>query len=136
MLIALLIVARAVHIAASILIAGSFTFEVVVLGFTSVPECNDLRGVKRKLFRLAVWILLAALVSAVLWFWLEVVSMTGLSFVDSFSASTWKIVLLETVFGHVWQFRLGYCNGLGVGGFRVGWKRRATASGYSGSLAP
>ncbi|PYL11689.1 MAG: hypothetical protein DMF48_05555, partial [Verrucomicrobia bacterium] len=87
MLIALLIVARAVHIAASILIAGSFTFEVVVLGFTSVRECNDLRGVERSLLRLAVWILLAALVSAVLWFWLEVVSITGLSFVDSFSAS-------------------------------------------------
>src|SRR5437763_11098025 len=107
MLIALLIVARAVHIAASILIAGSFTCEVVSLGFTSVRECNDLREVERSLLRLAVWILLAALVSAVLWFWLEVVSMTGLSFVDSFSVSKCKIVLLETVFGHVWQFRLG-----------------------------
>ena len=126
MLIALLIVARAVHIAASILIAGSFTFEVVVLGFTSVRECNDLRGVKRKLFRLAVWILLAALVSAVLWFWLEVVSMTGLSFVDSFSASTWKIVLLETVFGHVWQFRLGVI----AGGLAL------AVSGLAGNDAP
>jgi len=86
MLIALLIVARAVHIAASILIAGSFTFEVVALGFTSVAECNDLRGVKRSLLRLAVWILLAALVSAVLWFWLEVVSMAGLSWTLSLPA--------------------------------------------------
>ena len=33
--------------------------------------------------------------------------MTGLSFVESFSAVTWKTILLETVFGHVWQFRLG-----------------------------
>ena len=37
MLIALLIVARAVHIAASILAAGSFTFEVVALGAIRRP---------------------------------------------------------------------------------------------------
>ena len=107
MLIALLIVARAVHIAASILIAGSFTFEVVALGFARLAVSEDLRQVERSLVRLAVWILALALVSAVLWFWLEVVSMTDLSFVDSFSAVTWKTILLETVFGHVWQFRLG-----------------------------
>jgi len=107
MLIALLIVARAVHIAASILIAGSFTFDVVALGFIRWPLSDGLHEIERSLLRLAVWTLAAALVSAVLWFWLEVVSMTGLSFVDSFSVSTWKTVLLETVFGHVWQFRLG-----------------------------
>ena len=107
MLTALLIVARAVHIAASILIAGSFTFEVVAFGFVRRPVSDYLREVERSLVRLAVWILVAALVSAVFWFWLEVVSMTGLSAADSFSVSTWKTVLLETLFGHVWQFRLG-----------------------------
>jgi len=107
MLIALLIIARAVHIAASILIAGSFTFDVIALGFIRRTVSDDLHESERSLLRLAVWTLVAALVSAVLWFWLEVVSMTGLSFVNSFSAGTWKTVLLETVFGHVWQFRLG-----------------------------
>src|SRR5215471_8336603 len=108
MLIALLIIARAVHIAASILIAGSFTFDVIALGFIRrTVSDDDLHESERSLLRLAVWTLVAALVSAVLWFWLEVVSMTGLSFVNSFSAGTWKTVLLETVFGHVWQFRLG-----------------------------
>ena len=107
MLIALLIVARAVHIAASILIAGSFTFDVIALGFVRRPVSTDLHDVETRLVRLAVWTLVTALVSAVLWCWLEVVSMTGLSFVDSFSAGTWKTVLFETVFGHVWQFRLG-----------------------------
>jgi copper resistance protein D len=106
MLTALLIIARSVHIAASILIAGSFTFEVVALGFVRRRESDDLHEVERSLVRLAVWILVAALVSAMLWLWLEVVSMTGSSFVDSFSAGTWKTVLLETVFGRVWQFRL------------------------------
>jgi copper resistance protein D len=107
MLVALLIVARAVHIAASILVAGSFTFDVIALGFIRPPVSDGLHEIERTLLRLAVWTLVTALVSAVLWFWLEVVSMTGLSFVDSFSANMWKTVLLETVFGHVWQFRLG-----------------------------
>ena len=84
MFIALLIVARAVHIAASILIAGTFTFDVVALGFARLPVSDDLREVERSLVRLTVWILVLALVSAVLWLWLEVLSMTGLSFVDSF----------------------------------------------------
>jgi putative copper resistance protein D len=107
MLLALLIVARAVHIAASILIAGTFTFEVIALGFVRQPAIKDLREVERSFVRLAVWILVAALVSAVLWFCLEVVSMTGLSSVRAFSDATWQTALFETVFGHVWQFRLG-----------------------------
>lgn len=107
MLTALLIVARAAHIAASILIAGTFTFQVVTLGSDGSSVSDDSPGIERDLLRLAVWSLVAAFLSAVLWFWLEVVSMTGLSFVDSVSSSTWKTVLLETVFGHVWQFRLG-----------------------------
>jgi len=107
MVIALLIVARAVHIAASILVVGDFTFYVVVFGFADRPVSHGLRQLKRSFVRFAVWFLVAAFVSAVLWFWLEVLSMTGLSFVDAFSARAWQIVLLETVFGHIWQFRLG-----------------------------
>jgi putative copper resistance protein D len=107
MLVALLIVARAVHIAASVLIAGSSTFEVVAFDFIRRPVSGDLHDVARSLVRLVVWVLVAALVSAVFWLWLEVVSMTGLSFAESFSASMWKTVFFETVFGHVWQFRLG-----------------------------
>jgi putative copper resistance protein D len=107
MLVVLLILARAVHIAASILIAGSFTFDVIALGSIRRPASDDLYELQRNLLRLTVWALIAALVSALLWFWLEVVSMTSLSFLDSFSASRWKTVLLETVFGHVWQLRLG-----------------------------
>jgi len=107
MLIALLIVARATHIAASILIAGTFTFQVVTL--RSIGSCvsDDLRGVERRLLRLSVWGLVTALLSAVLWFGLEVVNMSGLSFGNGFSATAWQTVLLETKFGRVWQLRLG-----------------------------
>jgi copper resistance protein D len=104
---ALLIIARAVHIGASILIAGSFTFDVVALGWAGPRASDDLRDVERRLLRLALWSLVVALLSAVLWFWLEVVNMSGLSFANAFSATARQTVLLQTKFGHVWTLRLG-----------------------------
>jgi copper resistance protein D len=106
MLTALLIVARAAHIAASILIAGTFTFELVALGLAGSSVSDDLRGVERQLLRLAVWAVVAALLSAVLWLWLEVANMSGLPLAKAFSATAWQTVLLETEFGRVWQLRL------------------------------
>ena len=104
---ALLILARSVQIAASILLAGIFTFEVVALGPIGAPARDDLHEVERRLLRVAVWSLVAALLSAVLWFSLEVASMSGLSFATAFSGTAWRTVLFETGFGHVWQLRLG-----------------------------
>ena len=106
MLIALLIVARAVHIAASILIAGIFTFGVVTLRL-GPSASEDLRDIERRLLGLAVWSLIAAALSALLWYWLEVANMSGLSLMDAFSGAALQRVLLETRFGHVWQLRLG-----------------------------
>jgi putative copper resistance protein D len=65
-----------------------------------------LREVERRLFRLAVWSLVAALVSGLLWFWLEVANMSGFPVTDAFSTTAWRMVLFETEFGRVWQIRL------------------------------
>ena len=102
-----LIVTRAVHVATSILITGIFTFDLVMLGLTGPSESDDLHEIGRRLFRLAVWSLIAALLSALIWFWLEVASMSGLPVKNTFSVSGWGTVLLETQFGRVWQLRLG-----------------------------
>ena len=107
MLTALLIIARTAQIAASILIAGIFTFDLVALGLAGRPASGDFHEVERRLFRLAVWSLVAALLSALLWFWLEVASMSGSSFTNAFSTTAWRAVLFETEFGRVWQLRLG-----------------------------
>jgi copper resistance protein D len=108
MLTALLIIARTVQIAASILLAGIFTFELIPLGLTAAPPASgDLRDVEQRLFRLAVWSLVAALLSALLWFWLEVASMSGSLLTSAFSTTPWRTVLFETEFGRVWQLRLG-----------------------------
>jgi putative copper resistance protein D len=106
-----LIITRAVQIAASILIAGIFTFDFVTLGLIGQSESNDLHEIERRLFRLAFWSLIAALLSALLWFWLEVASMSGLPLKNTFSASAWGTVLLGTQFGRVWQLRLGLIAG-------------------------
>jgi putative copper resistance protein D len=102
-----LIITRAVQIAASILIAGIFTFDFVTLGLIRWSESNDLHEIERRLFRLAFWSLIAALLSALLWFWLEVASMSELSLKNALSTPAWRAVLFETQFGRVWQLRLG-----------------------------
>jgi putative copper resistance protein D len=107
MLTALLIVARAVQIAASILVAGIFTFELVALDLARRPASSDLHELDRRLFWLAAWSVVAALLSALLWFWLEVASMSGLALTKAFASTAWQTVLFETQFGRVWQLRLG-----------------------------
>ena len=103
----LLVVARAVQIGASLLLAGIFTFELIVLGPASRRAGDDWHQLDRRLFRLAFWSLGAALLSALLWFAFEVSNMTGLSLAEAFAGSGWRIVLFATRFGHVWQLRLG-----------------------------
>jgi copper resistance protein D len=102
-----LIITRAVQIAASILIAGIFTFDFLTLGLTARSESYDLHEIERRLFRVAFWSLIAVLLSALLWFWLEVASMSELSLKNALSTPAWRAVLFETQFGRVWQLRLG-----------------------------
>ena len=103
----LLVIVRDAHIAASILVAGIFTFKIVALGSASLPVSDDFLRLDRHLLRLAFGALVAALVSALAWFWLEVVNMSDSSLVTSFSANAWWTVLFQTKFGRVWEARLG-----------------------------
>jgi putative copper resistance protein D len=106
MITALLVITRAVHIGASILIAGTFTFYLVALGCAGWTVRNDLHEVQECFVCLAMWSLVAALISAVLWFWLEVANMSGLPLTDAFSTTAWQMVLFETKFGRIWQIRI------------------------------
>src|ERR1700746_535012 len=101
-----LIITRAVHIAASMLLAGTFTFDLVTLGLTD-RSVGDLNHVECRLIRLALWSLIAALLSALFWFWLEAASMSELSLKNALSVTAWGTILFETQFGRVWQLRVG-----------------------------
>jgi copper resistance protein D len=107
MLILLLIIARTAHIGATVLLAGTFTFELITLGPARQAGSGDFLEVERRLLRLARWSLVAALLSGLLWLWLEVANMSGLPAMQAFSTTAWQMVLFETKFGHVWQLRLG-----------------------------
>ena len=95
MLVALLIIARTVQIGASILLAGTFTFELVTLGPVGRRASDDLHEVERRLLQLARWSLIAALLSALLWFWLEVANMRGLLLVRVFQRQRGKRFCLK-----------------------------------------
>ena len=103
----LLITARTAHIGASILLAGIFTFDAIILSPGARVGTGDFQEVERRLLRLAVWSLIAAILSGLLWFWLEVASMNELSLKNALSAAAWRAVLFETRFGRVWQLRFG-----------------------------
>jgi copper resistance protein D len=107
MLTGLLVVARTAHIGASILVAGIFIFELVALNPAGRRIMDDFRQVSWLLFRLAAWTLVAAFLSALFWFWLEIANMSGLDLFRAFSTGAWRTVLFETKFGHIWQFRVG-----------------------------
>ena len=101
-----LIITRAVHIAASMLLAGTFTFDLIALGLTDRSVGTDLNDVEQRLIHLVLWSLITALLSALFWFWLEVASMSELSLKNALSATAWGTVLFGTQFGRVWQLRL------------------------------
>jgi len=107
MLTAQLIVARAANIGASILLEGIFTFVIIMLATAGGAARNSFQDIERRLLRLAVWSLVVALLSALLWFCLEVASVSGLPLARAFSTKAWQTVLFETEFGRVWQLRLG-----------------------------
>jgi putative copper resistance protein D len=107
MLTAQLIVARAANIGASILLEGIFTFVIIMLATAGGAARNSFQDIERRLLRLAVWSLVVALFSALLWFCLEVASVSGLPLASSFSTKAWQTVLFETEFGRVSQLRLG-----------------------------
>jgi copper resistance protein D len=106
MLAALLIFARSVQIAAALLFAGIFTFEVVALGSTGPPADDDWHELDRRFLRLALCTLVGVFLSAFLWFCLVVASMSGLPLAHAFSEEAWRTVLFQTDFGRVWQLRL------------------------------
>src|SRR5213080_1670248 len=75
MFIALLIIARTAHIGATILLAGTFTFKLITLG--PGGGSDDFHDLQLCLLHLALWSLVAAFLSSLLWFWLEVANMSG-----------------------------------------------------------
>jgi putative copper resistance protein D len=107
---------RAIHIAASILLAGLFAFRLVVLAPAASrydrvdrfqPRFKGIWG------RLALVAWLTVVVSAILWFGVVAASMSGAATLFDLDGDTLQAVL-QTHFGHLWACRSAGCLIIGI----------------------
>jgi putative copper export protein len=104
-----LIIVRAVHIAASVIMAGAIVFEIaiarpVLFGPRGSEAANGyVTGLRR-----LIWAsLLTALAAGVLWALLLAARIAGGSVVQALGDGTFATMLAETRFGQVWLIRAG-----------------------------
>jgi copper resistance protein D len=100
-------VVRAIHFAATAIVAGTLTFRAAV----AEPAYRSSRGAGAKinaLVRLLAWSSLAVtLVSGAIWLALQTAAMSGQGFGESLASGAMISVLDETQFGLVSEIRLG-----------------------------
>lgn len=101
---------RSVHLGALTLLIGAFAFLFLVArpafkrgGAETSP---DFERFDRLLIRLAGWSLLVALVSGLVWLWVQAAIVTGRPLAQALTLDTLGSVLTKTQFGRVWQLRL------------------------------
>jgi len=100
-----LIVTRAIHFAATAVVAGSLIFRAVVAG-PALRSAQLATTVVRSQILLTAWIALAiAAASGVIWLQLQAASMSGRSFGEAMAAEVLSTVLNETQFGLVSKIR-------------------------------
>jgi copper resistance protein D len=116
-----LALARAIHIGASIWLAGLFAFRLVVLAPVASrydrpdrfqPRFKGMWG------RLALVAWLTVVISAILWFGFVAASIGGAVTLSDVDGNTCLTVLLQTHFGHLWACRLVGCLIVGILLFR------------------
>jgi copper resistance protein D len=105
-----LILVRWLHLSASMLLAGLFLFEaVIVVPAARKPSANIghlLGRIHQLTCRTALWTLLVALMSWFGWSWLVASTMTGDDLIQCLQSGDWLNVLTGTQFGHIWLFRV------------------------------
>jgi copper resistance protein D len=105
-----LILVRWLHLSASMLLAGLFLFEaVIVVPAARKPSANIghlLGRIHQLTCRTALWTLLVAIMSWFGWSWLVASTMTGDDLIECLQSGDWLTVLTGTQFGHIWLFRV------------------------------
>ncbi len=107
----LLVITRAVHIGACMILLSLFAFEILVarpaLRETD-RSASPHMGVLREQFRLlAAWSGFAAIVSGIVWFWIVLARMTGGSLWEMPGIDSISVAITQTQFGRLWTWRLG-----------------------------
>jgi len=105
-----LILVRWLHLLASMLLAGLFLFEAVIVLPAAMKASADIGHLVGRIHRLtcrtALWTLLVALLSWFAWSCLVASTMTGDNLIECLQTGDWLTVLTGTQFGHLWLFRI------------------------------
>ena len=138
---ALTIALRAVHFTALIALFGEFAFHFFVARPVLLAGAERMRGQRlalhRRMFRIAAWSLAAALTSGIGWLAVQAAAMSGMPIERALNRQTLGEVLNATLFGRVWEIRLGLAVALGtmlVLGRRAANERSATILDACGGL--
>jgi putative copper resistance protein D len=101
---------RWLHLSASMLLAGLFLFEAVIVVPAARKPSADIGHLLGRIHRLtcraALWTLLVALLSWFAWSCLVASTMTGDDLIECLQTGDWLTVLTGTQFGHIWLFRV------------------------------
>ena len=105
----LLVITRAVHIGACMILLSLFAFEILVArpALKETDRSASHIEMLREQFRLlAVWSGFAAIVSGIVWFWIVLARMTGGNLWELPGSDSIGVVITRTQFGRLWTWRL------------------------------
>ena len=136
---ALLVIARFLHFASSLLVLGEIVFAAVIASALSLNDDGQsvANARYRRLVRVGAVALVISVASGALWFVAKAVEMSGLSLQEAMNRDTLGRVLLETTFGRVWLLRGAFA--LGIGALLFGLARtrdKRMVFGFAFSLLP
>jgi len=107
----LLIITRAVHIGACMILLSLFAFEILVarpaLRETDRSASPHMEVLREQFRLLAVWSGFAAIASGIVWFWIVLARMTGGSLREMPNIDSIDVTITQTQFGILWTWRLG-----------------------------
>jgi len=107
----LLIITRAVHIGACMILLSLFAFEILVarpaLRETDRSASPHMEVLREQFRLLAVWSGFAAIASGIVWFWIVLARMTGGSLREMPRIDSIGVAITQTQFGRLWTWRLG-----------------------------
>jgi putative copper export protein/mono/diheme cytochrome c family protein/peroxiredoxin len=130
---ALLVAARAVHFASTMLLFGEMVFVLAVVSpawrKASRAAFDHDQAICHRLLLIEGWSLAVSIASGAIWLAVEASSMSGMPLGQAISRDTLSLVLGQTVFGRLWVWRFGLAVAFGVPLVALG----RTASGRSRS---
>jgi copper resistance protein D len=135
-----LVAVRAIHFAATMILAGMLVFRMVVARPAFHSEKDIARSFRTQTQR-GLWLALAAAVfSGTVWLLVAATSMSGLPFREAATADVLSTVTNETQFGQVTLIRLGFAlilaSCLALSGMAIAdWLALTAALGLAASLA-